>query len=229
MKVKKPGKDEFKKRVAEEACELIENEMVIGLGTGSTVGYLIEKIGEKINTQDLEVSAICSSYQTKERAIKNGIPLTSFEEIKKIDLTIDGADQVDKKANLIKGGGAAHFREKIIARYSEKFVCIVDETKTCEKLNNPVPVEVHPFAKKPVEKELQKIGAEVEIRKAQRKDGPIVTDNGNFILDCDFGTISDPSSLKQELNNFPGIIEHGLFINLAKTVFIANEEGIKSI
>lgn len=226
MKLKKSGNKKQKKAVAKKASELIENEMVLGLGTGSTVGYLIQELGKKNKTS---LSAICSSYQTKKRAIRQGISITSFDEIKEIDLTIDGADQVDEDLNLIKGGGAAHFREKIIANYSNEFVCIVDETKKTKKLNDPVPIEVHSFSKKPIQNYLQKKAKKVEIRESKEKDGPLITDNGNLVIDTYFGEIKKPKKLNKELNNLPGIIEHGLFTQMVDKLYLGKSKEVKTI
>lgn len=229
MEVKKSGNEEQKKWVAERASELIQDGMTIGLGTGSTVGCLVKRIGEKLEKKDFEIRAICSSYETKKRAINQSIPITSFEETEEIDLSIDGADQVDNKLNLIKGGGAAHLREKILAVNSEEFICIVDETKVSEKLNRPVPLEVLPFSLETVKNKIEEMEARCELRQSKKKDGPIVTDNGNYILDADFGIIDDPNSLSIELGQITGLIEHGIFPGLADRVLVGkNDEIVKN-
>lgn len=227
MKVKRSGNRKKKKEVAGRASDLVEDSMVLGLGTGSTVGYLIKKLGKKIEKEDISLKAICSSFETKKRAIEANIQVTSFEQVKEIDLAIDGADQVDEDMNLIKGGGAAHLREKVLAIYSEEFVCIIDDTKFSDALDIPVPSEVLPFSHKPVLNKLEEIGVKASIRGSEEKDGPIISDNGNFIIDTDFGEIKEPRKLSDELKEITGLLEHGIFTGLADKVLIAREDNVK--
>ncbi len=227
LNIKKEGNEEQKKAVAESASDLIEDNMVIGLGTGSTVSYLIEEIGKKIEEKKTKIEAVCSSFETKHKAKKQGIYVREMDDVDEIDLCIDGADQVDEELNLVKGGGAAHFREKILASYSNKFICIIDETKLTDTLKDPIPIEVHPFSYKPVMDYLKnKMNSEPVLRESLRKDGPLITDNGNFVVDTDFGLISNPDNLNNELNDLVGVIEHGLFIDLVDEVFVAGSSGI---
>ncbi|MBK8944032.1 MAG: ribose-5-phosphate isomerase RpiA [Ignavibacteriae bacterium] len=221
--------EQFKKLAAEKAVEEIQSGMVIGLGSGSTFYYAIQKIGQLIKSGELEnIVGISSSDKTSKLANEFGIPLTTFHEKQEIDVTIDGADEVDKYLNLIKGGGAAHLREKVIAQASKKLIIVVDETKLSEKLgtNWAVPVEVLQFAYPLEMKFLESINGKPKLRKFEN-GSPLVTDEGNFILDTNFGIIQNPFELAEKLENRAGIIEHGLFLKLTSKVIVAGKNGIK--
>ncbi len=220
----------LKEQAAHKAVEEIQSGMVVGLGTGSTVYYALQKISYLIKAGKLEnIVGIPSSKQTEKIANELGIPLTNFTEHKKIDLTIDGADEVDKYLNLIKGGGGALLREKILAQASKKLIIIVDESKLSPKLGKrwAVPIEVIKFAY-PIEIEfLKTLAGEPELRMYDNLDEPVVTDEGNYIIDTNFGTIGNPFELASKLDSRAGIVEHGLFLHLASKVIVAGKEGIK--
>lgn len=205
--------------------------MVLGLGTGSTTKYALEKIARDMKAGLLKnIIGIPSSVKTAHLAQELGIPLGSLENHAKLDLTIDGADEVDPQLNLIKGGGGALLREKILAQISRKEVIIVDEGKLSSQLGSKwaVPVEVLPYAWYPVSKFLESLGAAVTMR--LNRDGSIYkTDQDNLILDCNFGPIENPEKIARQLESRAGIIEHGLFINLAHEVIVASPEGIRTL
>ena len=203
--------------------------MVLGLGTGSTTHYFIEKVGMRIKEENINVKAIPTSFQSFLMAKKWNIPITTLEE-NDIDLAVDGADEVDKDFNLIKGGGAAHTKEKIIDYAAKTFIVIVDESKCVEKLGNfPVPVEVLSDASRMVIQTLEDMGATCEIRMGQRKDGPVITDNGNFVVDAKFDEIFSPSHMEIDLNSIPGVVENGIFSQMVDKVIVGTPEGTKEL
>ena len=215
----------MKKMAAEKAVEHVDDGMVIGLGTGSTVKYAIKKLGERVNT-GLKIEGIPTSLRTKKLATECKIPLVDLNDYTEIDLTIDGADEVDSFLNLIKGGGGALTREKIIAYHSKKEIIVVDETKVVKKLgiDFPVPVEVTKFGWNATKKSLEELGCTTELRTIM--DEVYITDNSNYILDCDFGKINEPEVLEKEINSIPGVIENGLFIDLVDEVIVGSKQGI---
>jgi ribose 5-phosphate isomerase A len=219
---------EMKIKAAKEALKFVKNEMVLGIGSGSTVREFIKLLGNsEIDTQ--KIICIPSSLDTENMLIENGMVVGSFNQHSIIDLTVDGADRVDEDLNVIKGGGGALLREKIIAAAAKVVVIIVDESKLVSELGGsfPIPVEVIPHAKEFVAKKLQAISGEPKLRMASDKLGPTVTDNGNIILDTDFQTISNPLVFEGILNNIPGVMENGLFPNnLVSKVIVATEKGI---
>ena len=210
---------------AEKAVEHVDNGMVIGLGTGSTVKYAIKKLGEMVNT-GLKIEGIPTSLRTKKLATEYNIPLVDLNDYTEIDLTIDGADEVDSNLNLIKGGGGALTREKIIAYHSKKEIIVIDETKVVKKLgiDSPVPVEVTKYGWNATKKTLKELGCTAELRTIM--DEVYITDNSNYILDCDFGKINEPEALEKEINSIPGVIENGLFIDLVDEVIVGSKQGI---
>lgn len=212
------------------AADMVEDDMVIGLGTGSTVFYTIERLAVRIR-EGLKISGIPTSYQTAIRAREYGIPLTTLDDNPVIDLAIDGADEVDPHLNLIKGRGAAHTREKCVASAAFQFIVVVDEQKVVPRLTAPVPVEILPFALRPAMSQLREFGCLPKIREAVKKDGPVISDNGNFIVDCSFNTIDNPAELERALANIPGVIESGLFCNFTDktTVIVGGEKECKNI
>lgn len=214
--------EELKKIAAYQAIQNIENGMVVGLGTGSTVKYAIEKIGEMIKN-GLEIVGIPTSVSTENFAKKAGIPLSTLNEYHSIDLTIDGADQVDRNLNLIKGGGGALLREKVVAVCSKREIIVVDESKMVEQFFFPLPVEVIRFGWKSTTKKL----AELSLIPRLREN--FVTDNGNYIVDCEYKKIEDAAILEKEINNVAGVVENGLFIGLASEVCIGTPDGAKTI
>lgn len=223
--------DELKKQAAEYAVKYIKSGMVVGLGTGSTTLFALRKIGSLINSGELkDVVGIPTSNNTEEEAKKLGIPITTLDEHPSIDLTIDGADEVDKNLNLIKGGGAALLKEKIVAQASKKEIIIIDESKMSDVLGTKwaVPVEVIPFALNVELEFLKSLKAKVEVRKSSSGE-ILITDEGNYIIDSDFGPIDNPEELSNKLNARAGIVEHGLFIGLTNHVIIASGNGISEL
>jgi ribose 5-phosphate isomerase A len=203
-----------KRAAGEAAAELVKSGMVVGLGTGSTVAWTIRRLGQRVKEEDLEILGVPTSYQAEDLAISCAIKLTTLNQHPVLDLAIDGADQVDFRLFAIKGGGAAHTREKVVACSARKFVVVADESKYVEKLSHSVPVEVLPFASRLVELRLRKLVGVPVLRLGKMKDGPVITDNGNFVIDVDFGVIADPLSLAAELSQIPGLVEHGIFDNV---------------
>jgi len=216
---------------AKRAAELVKDGMVIGIGSGTTVELFVKELSKRIKSEELEVSGVPSSYQSKLLAIEAGINLLDLLECPELDLCIDGADEVDLKLNAVKGGGGALTREKIVAYASKEVVFVVEERKVVEKLKYPVPVEVIPFSLGYVLKRLREImrefGSEKKpvTRQGTGKLGPVVTDNGNFIVDCDFGEISDTEKLETELCLIPGVVECGLFTNVADRIIVGKDGG----
>ena len=221
-----------KENAAKEAVKQVKNGYVIGLGSGSTAAYAIKEIGNRIRNENLHVLAVPTSYQALLLAIDEGIPLTTLNEHSILDLTIDGADQIDEKLNLIKGMGGALTREKIVASASKKLVIVATENKKVKFLgenNHPVPVEVSSFALKTVIRKIEEIGGKPKIRNAKMKVGPLITDNGNLIIDANFGLIKNPEELEQKLKMIPGIIETGLFTGIADIVYIGKANLVEKI
>lgn len=223
--------DRLKQQAAWRAAEYVQSGMILGLGTGSTTRFALERIAELLKQGHLKnISGIPSSLQTEALARSLGIPLASFDAHSEIDLTIDGADEVDPDLNLIKGGGGALLREKVLAQAGRRNIIIVDESKLSPQLGSkwPLPVEVVPFALGVEMKFLQSLGAKVSLRK--NSDGsPFRTDQGNAILDADFGPIADPEALARQLNQRAGIVEQGLFLGLATEVIVAGKNGIRHL
>lgn len=216
--VRTPESNAEEKRAAgEAAAEMARDGMVLGLGTGSTVAWTIKRIGEKVE-EGLEVLGVPTSYQAQELAIAAGIPLTSLDQDPVLDLAIDGADQVSREFIAIKGGGAAHAREKVVAASAQWFVIVADSTKLVGSLNHPVPVEVLPIAARLAKSRIEELGGSPQIRQAKMKDGPVITDNGNFVIDADFGKIEDPGVLATQLSEIPGVVEHGIFEEIDQLV-----------
>lgn len=202
-----------KKLAGESAASLVRDGMVVGLGTGSTVAWTIRAIGRMV-AGGLEILGVPTSYQSEALAIECGIPLTTLSQNPVLDLAIDGVDQIDIGMNAIKGGGAAHTREKVVSTAARRFVVVADRSKRVDVLNRSVPVEVLPFAARVVERELIRIGGSPVIRQAHMKDGPVITDNGNFVMDVSFGEIRDPFALSQKISQIPGVVEHGIFTKI---------------
>ena len=219
----------LKELVARKAAHLVKNGMVVGLGTGSTVFFTIQELGERIKKEGLKFRAIPTSVDSEKKAKEVGIELIPFEKLKdtKIDLDIDGADEVDKELNLIKGGGGAHLREKLIAYKAKKFVVIIDESKLVDILGKfPVPVEVKKEKADSVKKELEKIGAKVHLRQKEGKN--FETDNGNYILDAKFDFILKPEVVEDIINKIKGVEENGIFRSAKiSEVWIGSEKGFE--
>ena len=221
--------NQMKKAVAQAAVDQIQNGMILGLGSGSTAALMIEALALKIKSGEIkDVVGVTTSFQGEVLASELGIPLKSLSSVSEIDLAIDGADEVDPKFQLIKGGGACHVQEKLVAALAKKFIVVVDSTKLVQKLNLDfkLPVEVLPSAWKQVKKTLQNLEGEGNLRMAQKKAGPIVTDQGNLILDLTFRNgIDQPALLESQINNIPGVLENGLFVNLTDQVLVGKVEN----
>jgi ribose 5-phosphate isomerase A len=212
--------DQEKRAAAQASLAFVKDGNIVGLGTGSTATHAIELLGERVRA-GLKIIAIPTSGRTRDLAATLGIPLTTFDQVQQIDVTIDGADEIDPQLQLIKGGGGALLREKIVASASRKLVIIGDSSKQVPVLGKfPVPVEVITFAQALVKKKLEESGAVVVMRLLPSGE-PFVTDEGHHILDCTYGQIQDPPALARTLSDMPGIVEHGLFIDMANVVLIA--------
>lgn len=217
-----------KKAAGYRAADMVRPGMIVGLGTGSTVYYAMERLRERLS-EGLAFEGVPTSFQTALRAREYGIPLTTLDEYPDLDIAIDGADQVDPALRLIKGRGAAQTREKCVADAARSFIVVVDESKMTKVLNAPVPIEVIPFAATPVLNRLQEMGGVATIREGVQKDGPVITDNGNFVIDCRFKKISSPEKLEMQLTGIPGVVESGIFARYTKKtiVIIGAEKGCR--
>jgi ribose 5-phosphate isomerase A len=221
--------NQYKKEAAQAAAQLVQNGMIVGLGTGTTAAYLVSELGRRGAEEGLRFTGVPTSERTAEQARSFGIPLATLADIKEIDLTIDGADEVQLGTlALIKGHGGALLREKIVASASKRMAVIVDETKLVKRLGGTlaVPVEVVPFGWEATARKLRAMGAGPELRPGV-DDKPYVTDGGHYILDCAFGPIADPQKVARELDETVGVVEHGLFLGLAKQVFVGGPGGVK--
>ncbi|MGE8078163.1 ribose-5-phosphate isomerase RpiA [Peribacillus loiseleuriae] len=211
-----------KKIVGEKAVEFVKDGMTVGLGTGSTVYYTIIKLGQLMK-EGLTIKGVPTSVETEKLANECGIPLANIKEIDQIDVAIDGADEVDSQLNLMKGGGGALLREKIIARAAKKFIVVADPAKIVNHLGAfPLPIEVVPFGVEMTNEQIRLLGAETKIRYSN--GNPYQSDNGNYIIDAKFPNISNPVTLEQKLNMIPGVVENGLFNQMADAVITLNAE-----
>ena len=213
----------MKEEVGKAAAALVKSNSIVGLGTGSTTAYAIQHIGERLKSGDLkDIVGVPTSFQAEVLAKQYGIPLTTLDAIDHIDIAIDGADEVDPQKNLIKGGGAAHTREKVVDYLANQFIVVVDGGKVVDKLGSifAVPVEVIPMAITPVMNAITKLGGKPELRMGIKKAGPVITDQGNMVVDVKFDSIPDPVGLEKTLNNIPGVLENGIFVNCADIVLI---------
>ncbi|NQX63377.1 ribose-5-phosphate isomerase RpiA [Paenibacillus qinlingensis] len=214
---------EAKRAAAELAITEIRDGMIVGLGTGSTAYWAIQGLGVRVQN-GLHIQAVATSVASENLAKELGIPLIPFADISEIDVTIDGADEVDTAWHLIKGGGGALLREKIVAFSSKKLIIVVDESKVVPQLGAfPLPVEVVKFGYELTIRKLQALGCEPKVRTADHQ--PFVTDNGNYIIDCHFGSIPNPAELHQVINGIPGVVENGLFIGMASQVIVGYKDG----
>jgi ribose 5-phosphate isomerase A len=222
------GNSQEKEAAGRAAATLVRDGDVVGLGTGSTAYFAVVALGERVKA-GLKIIGIPTSVQTADLARAAGIPLTTLDEHPEIDITIDGADEVDPQLRLIKGGGGALLREKVVASASKKVIVVADSAKIVPVLGKfPLPVEVISFARTVVEKKIVALGASAKLR--TKPDGsPYLTDNGNPILDCSFGEIADPAALALALSNTPGIVEHGLFIGLASIALVGRGGRVEEL
>ena len=217
--------DQEKQLAAEASLKYVRDGQVLGLGTGSTATWAIRALGEKVRA-GLKIRGIPTSQRSRELATELGIPLTTFDEVQQLDVTIDGADEFDPNLNLIKGGGGALLREKIVASATRQVVIVTDSSKQVPVLGKfPLPVEVIRFAQALVAKRIASLGATPTLRRdAQGK--PYITDEGHHILDCAFGQIPNPAELDRTLNTIPGVVEHGLFVGMASVVIMAKAGAV---
>jgi ribose 5-phosphate isomerase A len=219
------GSEGGKRRAGESAADLPSDGNVVGLGTGSTAAHAVRALGKLVDA-GLDIRGIPTSYQSRQLAQEAGIPLTTLDEAT-VDIAIDGADQVADSGALVKGGGGAHAREKLVDADADRFVVVADPSKLATPLDHPVPIEVLPDARRPVADAVRAVGGDPTLRAAERKDGPVVTDNGNLLLDCAFGAVAEPGELAATLSAVPGVVEHGLFVGLADEVHVGSEEGVE--
>jgi len=218
-----------KKRAAIEAVKLVKDGFVLGIGAGTTVAYVVKAIGRKIKEEHIRVLAVPSSNQTFQLAKECDIPLTTLNEHPSLDLDIDGADQIDEDLNLIKGMGGALTKEKIVASASKFFVIVADETKLTDVLGRkqPLPIEVLPFALPLVSSKIKMLGGQPILKMSKDGSGPFVTDNGNYVLNVEFGVINNPSQMDRTLRSIPGVIETGLFLGMANMAYVGTKTGVK--
>jgi ribose 5-phosphate isomerase A len=223
--------EKAKERAALEAVKHVKDGYIIGLGSGSTAAYAIKEIGKITRQKNWQILGVPTSYQAMQLAVEHGIKITTLQEHPQLDLTIDGADQIDKELNLIKGMGGALTREKIVASASKQVVIVADERKLVEKLGtkHPVPVEVLPFAVSTVMLKIRKVKGNPRLRETSGKVGPLVTDNGNFVLDVDFGPIDAPSKLDSQLKSIPGVVETGIFAGMTDIVYLGTKNVVRKL
>lgn len=221
--------DEAKLLAAKRAVEFIREGMNVGLGTGSTATLFIRELGKAV-ANGLRIQAIATSDASRELAVELGIPITTFEATPLLDVNVDGADEVAPGLALIKGGGGAHLREKIVASAAREFIVVADESKVVEKLGKfPLPVEVIQLALPLVQRRLDELGLKPSLRPARNGQGPWITDEGNLILDCHCGVIENPEELAAEIRNIVGVVEHGLFLGMATLALVAGENGVREL
>jgi ribose 5-phosphate isomerase A len=223
------GADGAKRRAGEAAAAEVDDGDVVGLGTGSTAAHAIRALGRAVDS-GLDIEGIPTSYQSRQLAREAGVPLTTLEAATP-DLAIDGADQFaggdGGPFHLVKGGGAAHAREKVVDTAADRLLVVADESKRAAELDHAVPVEVLPDAVPVVERAVAELGGEPALRAAERKDGPVVTDNGNLVLDCAFGSIAEPAALAADLSACPGVVEHGIFVDCTTAVYVGGADGVE--
>ena len=224
-----------KRAAGVQAAQMARSGWVIGLGTGSTAYYAVEELGRLMREEGLQISGIPTSHASELQARANGIPIKTLDDVERIDLAIDGADQVDGDKNLIKGLGGAHTREKIVASFADLFVVVVDDSKLSSRLGVgvPVPLEVISFAVPAVTRRVQQLGGRTQLRMAfpgQAHSGPFITERGNFLMDALFQGIDDPKSMERDLNLIPGVVDNGLFPQIAHTILVGSrKDGSVSI
>ena len=228
MRLKFMANDQEKEAAARASLKYVKDGQVVGLGTGSTASYFIKLLGEKVKS-GLRIRGIPTSDRSHDLAQSLGIPLTTLDECQEIDVTVDGADEVDPQLRLIKGGGGAALREKIVASATKQLVIVADASKRVPRLGKfPLPVEVIKFAEALVAKRIRALGAQVKTRLGP--DGkPYITDENNHILDCSFGEIADPDELARKLSEMPGVVEHGMFIGMASVAIFAKGDEVTEL
>jgi len=220
-----------KRQAATQAVdEFVKDGMTVGIGSGSTVVYVVDRLVERVRKENLTgIVCVPTSFQAIQLITEGGLTLSDLSRTPELDVCIDGADEVDAQLNLIKGGGGCQTQEKIVASCAKRFIVVADYRKDSavlgEKWKKGVPLEVVPMAYQPILNKIKSFGGVGKIRMAQSKAGPVVTDNGNMVIDADFGLVKDPADLNDKLLRLPGIVETGLFINMAEKVFIGNKDG----
>ena len=221
------GLDDARRTLGKKLAETVTDGMTLGIGTGSTAAFAIESIGRRIREEGIRLIGVPTSLSAERLCREHGIQIGTLDEIVSLDLAFDGADEVDPHLNLIKGRGAAHSREKVVAVAAERFVVLADYTKRVDILGTrmPVPVEILPMALGPVSRTLERLGARPALRTGPGKDGPTVTDQGLWIVDAKFTAIEDPRVVDETLLNTPGVLDHGLFLGLASEVWFGEEDG----
>lgn len=225
----KSEQDQEKFLAAEASIELIQSGMTVGLGTGSTAAHAVKLLGKRVN-QGLKVQCVCTSISTETLAKQENIPIFSLSEISELDIAIDGADESDHNLQLIKGGGGALTREKVVASIAKTFIVICDSTKYVQTLGAfPLPIEVVPFAYPVVQKRLLNLGASFAHLRMTKSESEFITDQGNYILDCNFGAITNPKALANQLDSICGVVEHGLFVDMTSKLIIGQEGQVKVI
>ncbi|WP_295680830.1 ribose-5-phosphate isomerase RpiA [uncultured Fibrobacter sp.] len=219
--------DELKKAAGVRAADMIKDGMTVGLGTGSTAAHMVNRLAERIKTEGLNVVGVSTSWSTTLQCRSLGIPLKEMGEVSHLDMVIDGADEIDDNKNLIKGRGAAHLLEKIVASMTDNYVIIADSGKKVSKLGEKfaVPLEIIPGAIAVVTERVKKLGGDLKVRMgAPGKDGPVISDSGNLIADAKFGIIDNPDKLARDLEHIVGIVGHGLFVGIVTKVILADAE-----
>ncbi|PSQ42180.1 ribose 5-phosphate isomerase A [Halobacteriales archaeon SW_7_68_16] len=218
-------REDAKRRAGESAAATVEDGAVVGLGSGSTAAHAVRALGRRVD-DGLDVRGVPTSYQARDVAVEAGVELTTLAGTDgQVDVAIDGADQV-AGADLLKGGGASHAREKIVDTAADRFLVVADSTKEVDRLDDPVPVEVLPDAQPTVAAGVERLGGDPRLRAATAKSGPVVTDNGNLVLDCDFGIILNPAELAASLAGLPGVVAHGLFADTADAVYVGERTDV---
>ena len=224
--------EEAKRRSAEAAAEHVESGSIIGLGSGSTALHFVHIVGSRLRSGELEdILGVPTSQRTAAEAKEAGITLTSLDEHPELDLSVDGADQINGELDAIKGGGGALLREKVVASASETYIIIVDERKLTSRLGEefPLPIEILPFSLGAVKRKLESMRVRASLRTTKGTTGPFVTDNGNYILDADFGYIAEPRVLDGQLKEMPGVLETGLFIDYANVAYVGTPKGVRAM
>ena len=220
-------KDAAKDAVGRAAASMVESDMLVGLGTGSTAAAALRALGRRVREEGLKIAGVPTSFASERLARECGIPLVSVDEVDRLDIAMDGADEIDPMLNLIKGRGGAHAREKVIAAMADQFIALGDPSKLVDRLGSkaPVPIEVMPMAVRSVMRSLEQLGAVPVLRTGLRKDGPVVTDQGLWLIDARFGPIPDPEALNRTLHALPGVLDHGLFLGIATLALVGAPDG----
>lgn len=221
--------DELKKAAGIRAANEIQDGMAVGLGTGSTAAFMLERLAERIKTENLKITGVSTSWSTTLYCRSAGIPVREMGAVSHLDLAIDGADEIDPQRNLIKGRGAAHLLEKIVASMADRYIIVADSGKRVQKLGEkfPIPLEVIPGAIGIVTAKIEQLGGAVKVRMgAPGKDGPVISDSGNLIVDAKFPPLEAPGDLALKLDSIAGLVGHGLFIGMASRVILATESGL---